>query len=68
MVINGLFFLVPLEKAEFELTDFPGMHWKDLELSLGTRFHSRYLRESVSMLQFNSQGQSVREARSARVE
>lgn len=45
------------------MTVFPVLHGKGLELSSQRRrFQSRYLRESVSMLRFNTQGQRVREA------
>lgn len=44
------------------MTVFPVLHGKGLELSSQRRFQSRYLRESVSMLQFNTLGQTVREA------
>lgn len=44
------------------MTVFPVLHGKGLELSSQRRFQSRYLRKSVSMLPFNTQGQRVREA------
>lgn len=54
-------FFFPLRKFEFGLTVFPVLHGKGLELSSQRRFQSRYLRESVSMLQFNTLGQRGRE-------
>lgn len=44
------------------MTVFRALHGKGLELSSRRRFQSRYLRESVSMLPFNTQGQRGREA------
>lgn len=41
------------------MTAFPVLHGKGLELS-ERRFQSRYLRESIFMLQFNTQEQKVR--------
>lgn len=55
------FFFFFQQKYEYELTFSSqfGMEW-GLELSSQRRFQSRYLSKSISMLQFNSQGQRIR--------
>lgn len=58
---NCFVFSFLVQKSEFGSTVFPILQGKGLELSLWRRFQSRYLKESVSMLQFNTHGQGVRE-------